>query len=109
LLAKAYQFTIMGLSNGQFKVKSLNRTHLSEMFEMFDDIQKIRLENNLIMIVNNKLVKHTGHMKDPEIQALVGLAVKKKFLKFESATDPKSPMAFLMKDGSKKPSLVQDA
>jgi hypothetical protein len=37
-LAKAYTFHIIGLSDGQFKFKSLNRTHLSEMKEMFEDI-----------------------------------------------------------------------
>lgn len=37
-LAQPYSFHILGLSDGQFKVKTLNRTHLSEMYEMFDDI-----------------------------------------------------------------------
>ena len=61
-LIKPYAFTIMSLDTsgqGTFKSKNYNRTHLSEMFELFDDVQKIRKsDSHVILVGNGKLIRH---------------------------------------------------
>ena len=63
-LIKSYAFTILSLdtsSHGTFKSKTYNRTHLSEMFELFDDVQKIRkADSHMILVGNGKLIKHAS-------------------------------------------------
>lgn len=38
----------------------------------------------MILVTNQKLVKYTGKIEDIETQALIGAAVRKKWLPFES-------------------------
>lgn len=79
-LAKPYTFQIISLdpdgqkdaddleNKGNFKQKQYNRTHLSEMYDLYDDIHKIRkADSHMIMIGNGKLIKHTGSIDQPEI------------------------------------------
>lgn len=64
-LTKPYTFHILSLDTadqGTFKQKSYNRTHLSEMYELFDDVHKIRKQDaHMILIGNGKLIKHTSN------------------------------------------------
>ena len=39
------------------------------------------------MVGNNKLIKHTGDLTSAPIQALVGMAIKKKVLPFKYKDD----------------------
>ena len=72
------------MDKGLFKTKTYNRTHLSEVFQLFDDIAKIRKEDSQIILVGNgKLIKHTGSLDNPEVQALIGKAIQKKALFFK--------------------------
>jgi hypothetical protein len=59
------------------------------MYNLFDDIQKIRNQTdlNLIMVGNSKLIKHTGNLSSEPIQALIGMAIKKKLLPFRYRED----------------------
>lgn len=83
-LAKPSIFVILSLDpsdKGTFKQKTYNRTHLSEMFEIYDDVTQIRKDDPfVIMVGNGKLIKHTGSIEQDEIQALIGRAIQKKFL-----------------------------
>lgn len=87
-LAEPYTFMILSLDthNGQgiFKMKQYNRTHLSEMREMFEDVVQIKSNNSqVIMVGNSKLINKTqGGFDSEEIQALIGKAIQKKFLPF---------------------------
>ena len=102
-LEKKYQFQILSLDTadkGTFKFKSYSRQHLSEMFDMFDDVTKVRKSNdNLIMTGNGRLIKHTGDIQSPEIEALLGKAIQKKYLSMEDSTGSKS-----LSEGGKKES-----
>lgn len=83
-LAKPYIFVILSLDpsdKGNFKQKTYNRTHLAEMYEIYDDVTQIRKDDPfVIMVGNGKLIKHTGSIEQDEIQALIGRAIQKKFL-----------------------------
>mgnify|MGYP000503955065 CR=1 FL=1 len=59
------------------------------MYNLYDDIEKIRNQTdiNLIMVGNNKLIKHTGDLTSEPIQALIGMAIKKKALPFKFKDD----------------------
>lgn len=74
---------------GMIKSKVYNRTHLSEMFDLYDDVSKIRREDSqhMIMVGNGKLIKHTGDLQSKEIQALFGQAIRKKALKIDFNQD----------------------
>lgn len=102
-LDKKYAFQILSLDTadqGTFKFKSYSRQHLSEMFDMFEDIQKVRKPNdNLVMTGNGRLIKHTGDINSSEIQALIGKAIQKKYLAMEDQTGSKS-----LSEGGKKSS-----
>ena len=102
-LDKKYPFQILSLDTadqGTFKFKSYSRQHLSEMFDMFEDIQKVRKPNdNLLMTGNGRLIKHTGYINSSEIQALIGKAIQKKYLAMEDQTGSKS-----LSEGGKKSS-----
>lgn len=76
------------------------------MKEMFEDIQKIRKDNHLIMVANGKLVQYTGSIQEKEIQALIGMAVKRKFLKFESKDQSG---AYVLHQGDKHAAFVKNA
>jgi hypothetical protein len=85
LFAKPVQFHIMTLDpsgSGSLKWKGFNRSSLSEMLEVYEDVKKIRREDShfMIMVANKKLVKHTGQWGSPEMNALIGLAIKQKYL-----------------------------
>lgn len=71
MLAKPYVFAVFGLDTtdkGTIKQKTYNRTHLSDMYQLFDDITQIRKKDpNLIMVGNGKLIKHTGSLESKEI------------------------------------------
>lgn len=97
----------MGLStsSGQFKVKTLNRTHLSEMYEMFEDILKIREESHLLMVANGKLIKYTGDLNSEPMLALVGMAVRRKMLPFLTTETSKDEI-LLLKAGQDHTSIV---
>jgi hypothetical protein len=41
--------------------------------------------SDFILISKHKLVKHTSHVNNPRIQALIGYAVTKGYMKFKSA------------------------
>ena len=91
-LSKQYNFTILSLDTsgqGSFKSKQYSRQHLSDMYNLYDDIEKIRNQTdiNLIMVGNNKLIKHTGDLNSEPIQALIGMAIKKKALPFKFKDD----------------------
>jgi hypothetical protein len=55
--------------SGFFKMKQYNRTHLSEMREMFEDVLKIRGNTSeVIMVGNKKLINKTqGGFDSPGI------------------------------------------
>jgi len=101
MLDKKHAFQILSLDTadkGTFKFKSYTRQHLSEMFDMFDDVTKVRKSNdNLIMTGNGRLIKHTGDIQSPEIEALLGKAIQKKYLAMEDSTGSKS-----LSEGGKK-------
>jgi hypothetical protein len=64
-LAEPELFTIITLDTadkGVFKSKGYNRTHLSDILNLYQDISKIRREDSyhMIMVANDKLVKHSG-------------------------------------------------
>ena len=87
-----YNFTIIGLDtsgNGTFKTKQYSRYHLSDIYNLYDDIEKIRnqMDINLIMVGNNRLIKHTGDLNSEPIQALIGMAIKKRVLPFKYKND----------------------
>lgn len=70
------------------------------MFDMFDDVQRVRKANdNLIMTGNGRLIKHTGDINSTEIEALLGKAIQKKYLTMEDQTGSKS-----LSEGGKKSS-----
>lgn len=77
---------------GVFKMKEYNRTHLSEMREMFEDVVQIKSNNSqVIMVGNGKLINKTqGAFDSVEIQALVGKAIQKKYLPFAYSHDKNS-------------------
>lgn len=93
-LEKKQAFQILSLDTadkGTFKFKSYSRQHLSEMFDMFEDVQNVRKSNdNLIMTGNGRLIKHTGDINSKEIEALLGKAIQKKYLTMEDSTGSKS-------------------
>lgn len=78
-LEKKYPFQILSLDTadkGTFKFKSYNRQHLSEMFVEFEDAKRVRKPNdNMIMTGNGRLIKHTGEINTPEVEALIGKAI----------------------------------
>ena len=68
------------------------------MFDMFEDVKRVRKPNdNLIMTGNGRLITHTGDIKSPEIEALLGKAIQKKYLTMEDVTGSKS-----LSEGGKK-------
>ena len=86
-LSQPFTFYILSLdsSSGIFKMKQYNRTHLSEVRDLFEDVINIRSHNSeVIMIGNQKLINKTqGDFNSPAIQALIGKAIQKKLLPFE--------------------------
>lgn len=63
-LAEPYTFRILSLDtkrgSGIFKMKEYNRTHLSDMRELFEDVIKIKSNNSqVIMVGNGKLIDKT--------------------------------------------------
>ena len=54
-LAQPLNFMILSLDSrtGIFKMKQYNRTHLSEVREMFEDVLKIRSNNSEVIMVGN--------------------------------------------------------
>jgi hypothetical protein len=94
-LEKPYSFTILSLDTsdtGTFKQKSYKRNHLSEMYYLFEDVKNVRKADsqNILMIGNGRLIKHTGDINSLEIQSLIGKAIQKKFLSMEDASGSKS-------------------
>jgi hypothetical protein len=94
-LKKSYSFTILSLDtsdSGTFKQKSYKRNHLSEMYELFEDVKNVRKanEDNILMVGNGRLIKHTGDINSEEIKSLIGKAIQKKFLSMEDASGSKS-------------------
>ena len=55
-LAQPLNFMILSLDSrtGIFKMKQYNRTHLSEVREMFEDVLKIRSNNSEVIMVGNQ-------------------------------------------------------
>jgi hypothetical protein len=78
-LAEPYQFRIISLDNttGVFKMKQYNRTHLSEMRELFEDVVQIKSNHSqVIMVGNGKLINTTAtNFDSPEMHALIGKAI----------------------------------
>lgn len=70
-LAQPLNFMILSLDSrtGIFKMKQYNRTHLSEVREMFEDVLKIRSNNSeVIMVGNGHLINKTrGSFDTPMI------------------------------------------
>jgi len=63
------------------------------MFEVFDDVQKIRMhDSHVILVGNKKLIKHVSNgesspesLETPEMQALIGRAISKKYLTYSTS------------------------
>lgn len=92
-LDKPYTFHILSLDTsdqGTFKQKALSRSHLSEVYDLYQDVSHIRKpDSHMILIGNGRLIKHSSKgssdkqsINTPEIQSLIGRAIAKKFLPF---------------------------
>ncbi len=75
------------------------------MFELFDDVHKIRKsDSHMILIGNGKLIKHISagsiaqsSLNTPEMQALVGRAIAKKYLPFSHSVHEHSEVKKISK------------
>ena len=108
-LAEPYQFRVVSLDTqtGQFKMKQYNRTHLSEMREMFEDIVQIKSNHSeVIMTGNGKLINKTGAgFESPAIHALIGKAIQKQYLPFQY-THSAAGTALQAQDPAKEPAKI---
>ena len=111
LLSKNYSFHIIAfnmMENNQadIKVKTLNRTHLSDVYQDFEDAQKYRNDNHLILVGNQRLIKHSGTIRSEEVQALIGYAVKRKWLPFRGV-EMHDPKHFIVVEADHEPRIIQ--
>ena len=60
----------------------------------FDEQKRRNPGSDFILISKHKLVKNTGHINNPKIQALVGFAITKGYLKFKSAYEKDQTKTF---------------
>lgn len=51
----------------------------------FDEQIRRNPGSDFIVVAKHKIFRHTGHINSPRIQALIGYAMTKKYLKFKSA------------------------
>jgi len=62
------------------KVKTLEKYSLHEMMETFDDLHKIRNDQEILMVGQGKMLKHTGDLHSDIMKRLVWAAIEKKWL-----------------------------
>jgi len=80
---------------GEFIVKKLTRQRwLDLVMHEFDEQQRRNPGSEFILVCKHKLIKHSGHINSPKIQALIGYAVTKGYIKFKSAFEKDKTKAF---------------
>lgn len=71
---------------GQFEIKKVTRQRwLDLILSEFDEQIRRNPGSEIIVISRHKLVKTTSHVNNPKIQAMIGFAITKGYLKFQSA------------------------
>lgn len=100
-------FTFIFLENikldtdfGDFKVLTLKTKYLEDVHLQFDEIVKKDNSTRMIVVANKKLVRASTSLNSRKIQALIGYAVSKNYLKFKSAyeKDPNQTFSLSLKD-----------
>lgn len=71
---------------GQFEIKKAIRQRWFDLIlHEFDEQIRRNPGSEIILVSRHKLVKTTSHVNSPKIQALIGYAITKGYLKFQSA------------------------
>lgn len=86
---------------GEFVIKKLTHQRwLDLVFHEFDEQVRRNEGADILLVSHKKVVKHTGHINSAKMQALVGYAITKGYLKFKSAyeNDPSKTFNLSFKD-----------
>lgn len=68
---------------GKFEVRKLTHQRwLDLVLHEFDEQERRNPGSDFILVSHHKLVRHTGHINNPRLQALIGYAMTKKYLRF---------------------------
>lgn len=70
---------------GNFKTLTMKTKYLEDVHLQFDEIVKKDNSTRMIVVANKKLIRASTSLNSRKIQALIGYAVSKNYLKFKSA------------------------